>query len=64
MHQGSSRRRQIGFVRIADVMCRTGTGSRCSEVYAHDDDERCTDSVEVESEADWWGIVIDEFGLL
>ncbi len=22
-----------------------------------------TDSVEVDSEADWWGIVIDEFGL-
>ena len=34
-----------------------------ARLHAHDDDQRGTDSVEVDSEADWWGIVIDEFGL-
>ena len=64
MHQELSTSPTSGFVRIADVMRRTDEGVdvlrgcvRMTTTGAG------TESVDVDSEADWWGVVIDEFGL-
>ena len=64
MHHELSTSPTSGFVRIADVMRRTGAGVEVLRGCMHmTTTSEGTDSVEVDSEADWWGIVIDEFGL-
>ena len=64
MHHELSTSPTSGFVRIADVMRRTGTGVEVLRGCMHMTTTGAgTDSVEVDSEEDWWGIVIDEFGL-
>ena len=64
MHQELSTSPTSGFVRIADVMRRTDGGVEVLRGCMHMTTTSAgTESVEVDSEADWWGIVIDEFGL-
>ncbi len=64
MHAELSTSPTSGFVRIADIMRRTAEGvdvlRGCVRLTTT---SAGTDSVDVDSESDWWEIVIDEFGL-
>jgi arylamine N-acetyltransferase len=64
MHQELSTAPTSGFVRIADIMRRTDEGVEVLRGCMHMTTTSAgTESVDVDSEADWWGIVIDAFGL-
>ena len=64
MHEELSTSPTSGFVRIADIMRRTPDGVEVLRGCVHlTTTSAGTDSVDVDSESDWWGIVIDEFGL-
>jgi arylamine N-acetyltransferase len=64
MHEELSTAPTSGFVRIADIMRRTDDTVEvlrgCVRLTTTGGG---TESVDVDTEADWWGIVIDEFGL-
>ena len=64
MHRELSTAPTSGFVRIADIMRRTDEGVDVLRGCVHMTTTSAgTESVDVDSESDWWGIVIDEFGL-
>ena len=64
MHEELSTAPTSGFVRIADIMRRTDEGVEVLRGCMHMTTTSAgTESVDVDSDADWWGIVIDDFGL-
>jgi N-hydroxyarylamine O-acetyltransferase len=64
MHRQLSTEPTSGFVRVADIMRRTPEGVEVLRGCMHlTTTSAGTESVEVESEGDWWGTVIDGFGL-
>ena len=64
MHHELSTSPSSGFVRVAAIMRRTDGGIEILRGCEHSFVTAAgTTSSEVTSEGDWWGVVIDEFGL-
>jgi arylamine N-acetyltransferase len=64
MHHELSTSPSSGFVRAAAILRRVDGGTEILRGCVHSTVTAAgTESADVESEADWWGIVIDHFGL-